>query len=137
MPRLKPKPKPDKQYRCVMPFSTVDGRTFNTATVLLGSDPAVREHSAFFTEEGVPAEERQAAMDELMGDVSYDRSSNVTVLDPIPPEMLAVATTTFHVGGPDNARFIERGQRVRRDDEIVKRFPEHFTTAPVPIEKAG
>jgi hypothetical protein len=57
--------------------------------------------------------------------------AEIHIPEPIPAEQAAVCSSSFRVGSV--GRLIEKGTRLRLTDPIVRRFPEYFTTAPIPL----
>lgn len=101
-------------------------------TRLRGDDPIVKAHPQFFVPDGTPEREWPSHWDELVENpVRHEKRSDVAAV--IPDQEAAIAMDAFFVDG----RYVARGERLRRDDKLVKAHGELFRTPMMPLADGG
>jgi len=102
---------------------------------LRGNHPAVRKWPKFFVPFGTPRSEWPAEFDvEAIAKIEDERRRESDRRYPqIPTDEAVVCIQGFQAMGLAS---VSPGERRRRDDPIVKKFPEYFGELPVPLVKA-
>jgi hypothetical protein len=141
MPRLLPRArkfKPDDLVRPLQSFSgnDEDGVPFvlNPSDRLRADHPIVRRLPQHFVRaDSADSEIREArtAFAAEFPEARPARDERIRILDPIPEKEAAVAAETFSAGD----RFVQKGQRLRRSDPLVRAYPELFATPATPLDK--
>jgi hypothetical protein len=130
MPRLvaKPrKPKPNVIYGAWQSFTTdipEVGTVVQRGARLRGDSEIVKAHSRNFVEDGVPESEWPSPFDQL-APPTPEQPRFYRPAPPIPDDQVVEAIEGFSVGLSNlRATTVAKGQRLHRDDPLVKAHPE-------------
>jgi hypothetical protein len=127
MPRTKTRFKADEIAVVARTFAWRDA-VYQRGTRLRGDHAAVQAKPQYFAPDGT-------SDDELPQEVAFDEAGEWSIpgRPPLDPSRSAVAIRSFTVAG----RAISKGWWLPLDDELVKRHPELFETAPQPVGESA
>ena len=125
----KTKPDPTAHYVAWTSFAAADfDGAVTRGDVRRGDDPVVQRHFEYFVVDGTPESDWTGQLDEFFDSyVPRERPAQPAGI-PDAEAAIAIESVWFPSG-----RHVSRGQRLRRDDPIVRENPAHFVTPPMPL----